>query len=258
MPQKKLTVEDKLVKYKISASRYEQETVGLLNAGFTKEQADKIILRKSSQNTINYLLNHHLTLREKPFEFSHDQMTKVASNNGGSQALKTVCKSYQALINLGFTKKDIVAMTSNDGGSQALQSVLEHTVDLLSHGYTLENIVALAAHIGGSRNVRSEETLMSVCAVLLEENENTQYIDKNRSLEPLPTSTPSHEHVSSPQDVNNIRKEYDELFECLDADVEPETGSNPHAFFQYRPKRPHHLITADYETTPSPNASMGA
>ncbi len=184
-------------------------------------------------------------------------------------------------------------VASNIGGSQALQSVLEHTVDLLSHGYTLENIVLLAARIGGSRNVRSEETLMNACAIFTEGNtSNNQHMhedipnpqeatdthdaendyfelydeifacldDDNTTLETdtsLPTSTPSHEHVSSPQEVNNIRKEYDELFECLDADVALETG-NPYAFFQHGQKRPHHLITDDNGNTPYPNASMGA
>lgn len=52
----KLTLEERLSKYNISPKRYDDETASLLAAGFTSTQADKIILRRSSKNAVNCVL----------------------------------------------------------------------------------------------------------------------------------------------------------------------------------------------------------
>ena len=59
MAQSKLTIEEKLIKYQISRDRYNAETTDLLVAGFTQQQADKLIVRVSSKNAVESVLIYY-------------------------------------------------------------------------------------------------------------------------------------------------------------------------------------------------------
>ena len=66
MPQKKLTIEEKLNKYKIPLDRYNNESARLKEKEFTQEQANKIILRLSSQKTVKAVLCKYDKLSKQP------------------------------------------------------------------------------------------------------------------------------------------------------------------------------------------------
>jgi hypothetical protein len=121
MTQPKLTLEERLTKYKISRERYDNETARLLAVGFTLQQADKIILRRSSKNKVEGVLKFYSRLLSAPYQFTFEQIT---------------------------------AMASNVGGAQAINAVIKHCPELSSHGYSLEVITALAARIGGAAKIK--------------------------------------------------------------------------------------------------------
>ena len=59
MAQPKLTIKERLIKYNISLERYNNDTSRLLAAGFTQKQTDKLIVRGSSKNAVESVLNNY-------------------------------------------------------------------------------------------------------------------------------------------------------------------------------------------------------
>ena len=98
MPQPKLTIEERLIKYRISRERYNDETTRLLAAEFTQQQAEKLIVRVSSKNAVECVLINYGTLSKKPYDLSREKIVAMASNTGGAQAMKTVLASYAPLL----------------------------------------------------------------------------------------------------------------------------------------------------------------
>jgi hypothetical protein len=155
MTQPKLTLEERLVKYTISRQRYKNETVRLLAAGFTLQQADKIILRHSSKNTVEGVLQLYATLSSEPYQFTLEQIVAMASNAGGAQALKTVITFNTSFQNLGFSQEQIVAMASKHGGAQALKTVITFYTSLQNLGFSQEQIAAMASKHGGAQALKT-------------------------------------------------------------------------------------------------------
>ncbi len=154
MTQPKRTLEEQLINYKISRERYDKEATRLLAAGFTQQQAEKIIIRKTSKNTVESVLNNHDTLLAEPYKLNHEQIVAIAANIGGAQAMKTVIASFPQLRALGFNEVQIVAIAANIGGAQAIKAVQKCHSELISHGYSLERITKLAACTGGAKQIQ--------------------------------------------------------------------------------------------------------
>ncbi|MDF1827042.1 MAG: TAL effector repeat-containing protein, partial [Legionellaceae bacterium] len=164
------------------------------------------------------------------------------SNGGGAQALKTVCKTYQELQDIGFTKEQIVAMAAHDGGAQALKIVISHASHLLQNGHSLEKITALAARRGGARKI-----YQALSYILLEDIENPFEI-----LDP-PNNTHTNDRLSLESFFYDGQQdeEHEEMLDDLDDLDDSESFANlvnsiddaPKAP-QYDPNNPHNLFTA--------------
>jgi hypothetical protein len=152
--QSTLTLEERLAKYTISRERYDNETARLLVAGFTLQQADKIILRRSSKNAVEGVLNLHTTLLSAPYQFTFEQIAAMASNNGGAKAIKMVIASHTSLENLGFSHEQIAVMASNEGGAQAMKTVIASHAPLRNLGFSHEQIAAIASNKGGAQAMK--------------------------------------------------------------------------------------------------------
>jgi Holliday junction resolvasome RuvABC DNA-binding subunit len=75
---------EKLSKLEISQTRYQEEYNQLSNLGFKEKQINKMILRTSSKNTIQTLVQYF----EKLNKFiSHKDLTRISSKNGGGKTL---------------------------------------------------------------------------------------------------------------------------------------------------------------------------
>ena len=155
MPQPKLTIEERLIKYSISRERYNDDTTRLLAAGFTQQQAEKLIVRVSSKNTVESVLINYGTLSKEPYDLSREQIVAMASKNGGAQAMKTVLASHSPLQALDFSNEQIVAMASNNGGAQAMKTVLASYEPLQALGLSNEKIMSMASNTRGAQAMKT-------------------------------------------------------------------------------------------------------
>ncbi len=154
MTQSKLTLEERLINYKISHERYDDEAARLLAAGFTQQQADKIIIRKASKNTVQSALDNHDALLAEPYKLNHEQIVAIAAN-GGAQAMKTVIASFAQLKALAFGKAQIVAIAANHGGAQAMKTVIASFAQLKALGFNEAQIIAIAANEGSAQAMKT-------------------------------------------------------------------------------------------------------
>ena len=155
MPQSKQTLEQRLAKFKISLQRYETECCSLLSAGFSAEQADRLIIRGSSSNTVQAVLNNCRDLLIAPYHLTHEQITTIAGNNGGSKNIEAVKAAFTELRELGFTPAQIVTIAGHDGGSKNIYAVQTYFQELRANGHSIESITATASRNGGSGAIRS-------------------------------------------------------------------------------------------------------
>jgi hypothetical protein len=82
-----MTLEERLKKLNITPVRFNNERNQLVDLGYTDEQAKRIIVRKSSKNTVQTLLSVH----EDLFIFlKREQIISIAAHDGGSKNLEAV------------------------------------------------------------------------------------------------------------------------------------------------------------------------
>jgi Holliday junction resolvasome RuvABC DNA-binding subunit len=151
MPPAK-TTEQLCAQYGISQARYQEESTELLGLGYTQEQANRLILRGSSKNTVAYVVAYHGELIS---HLNRGQIVRVAAHGGGSQNLKAVSEHLEALKALGFSVESIVRMVSHDGGSKNLKAVSENLEALQALGFAVEAIERMVSHHGGSQNLKA-------------------------------------------------------------------------------------------------------
>lgn len=155
MPQSQPTLQERLTKYKISRNRYFEESAWLLFIGFTREQANKLILRASSKNAVKSVLVNHLKLLEEPYKLTFAQISAIASHNGGAETIKTLMVYFRSLQALRLSTEEIVRISSNCGGAQAIKTVLSAWGVLRKWGFNKEQIIAIAANTGGTQATRT-------------------------------------------------------------------------------------------------------
>ena len=85
---------EKLRKFKLEAiwTTYQPQ---LLSLGFTEAMIDKIIVRKSSANTVKAVVELSNTILQLGFNL--DNITDIASHDGGSKNIKAVTEAYNKL-----------------------------------------------------------------------------------------------------------------------------------------------------------------
>jgi chemotaxis response regulator CheB len=89
----------------------------------TPDERTKITKTHGGGLTLAFIADNHTALTQV---LSRADIVKIASNNGGAQALQAVLTCRPALAAAGFSNADIVKIASNNGGAQALQAVLTH------------------------------------------------------------------------------------------------------------------------------------
>lgn len=137
-------------KYKISEKRYKYEKKELLSLGYTAFQANKVILRVSSEKTIAKIIELHYQLISV---FNRDQIIRIAGHNGGGKSLEAVWHNYKKINNLGFTLVQIVSMASHKGGSKTINTVLKLYPKLIKLNLTIEQIANMASHQGSAKTL---------------------------------------------------------------------------------------------------------
>ncbi len=123
MSQLMLMFDQKLTKFDISRQRYDKEALSLLQAGFTQEQADKLIIRSSSRNAVRAVLINCSNLLASPYGLNQAQIVRIAGHAGGSKNIKAVKSAFKQLQLLGFTDEQIVRIAGHTGGSKNIKAV---------------------------------------------------------------------------------------------------------------------------------------
>ena len=154
MPKKKtaLTIEELLIKYKISAEEYNLRAAQLEVRGYNPDDIKKIIFRRSSRPALVYLIENHDAL--VGLGLTPQQLARIAAHSGGSKNLKAIQASHQALQALGFSSEQVVSMVSHNGGSQNLKAIQDSYQALKAYGCTAEQMVSMVAQ-GGANAIRN-------------------------------------------------------------------------------------------------------
>lgn len=118
--------------------------------GYTKEHANHLIRKKVPLSTLNLILEYHHQLQ---INYSHEQIVKIAAQNGGYHNLKAVIQTQATLTAIGFNTEQIAKIAANSGGSKNLYAVIEAHAVLTALHFNTEQIVKIAAHGGGSKNL---------------------------------------------------------------------------------------------------------
>jgi hypothetical protein len=175
----KLSREERLEKYKITPGDYATFTTNLAALGYSLEQSDRLIVRKSSKNTLLSLCTLHDEL--VGYGFNHVQLVRIAAHDGGSLNLKELKALAQdngpeglwtklTSPAFGFKAEHFVNILANNGGSLNLKELKALAQDngpeglwtkLTSpaFGFKAEHFVRILAHGGGSLNLKELKAL---------------------------------------------------------------------------------------------------
>ena len=141
---------EKLEKYNISQDRYQEQSQKLIELGFTQEMAGKLIIKKSSEKSVNTLIDYF----DMASKFlTHQQMAALMKHYGGGKNLLSVITHKETLRQRGFSYSAIVKMAANSGGSKNIESVMAHYDALRKLGFADPDIVKMAANIGGTQTI---------------------------------------------------------------------------------------------------------
>ena len=144
-----------LYKYTITEERFDEAKSQLLLAGFTENDAKKLIIRKSSANSVSSVLNYCDKLLQPPFNLTKKQIIKIAANAGGGKNILTFFNAFQDLKSNSLNTEQIVRIAGNSGGSKAIQTVLHSFKELNDIGFNTEQIVRITGNIGGSKTIQA-------------------------------------------------------------------------------------------------------
>lgn len=115
----------------------------LSDLGFDKEQCNKIILKRSPQNTISALTENFPKLINL---FTLEEIQKLSK--GGVTIINEIAQHYIDLIDLGFKKNEIVQITSNKTSAKTIKILKERYNSLINLQFNHSQIVKLAANGG--------------------------------------------------------------------------------------------------------------
>lgn len=87
MPPIPLTLNKKFLAFKIPIERYKEQLNILCSAGFTQEQANRLIIRKSSNNSVLAVIDNYENLVKFPYGLTREQIVVIAGHGGGSKNL---------------------------------------------------------------------------------------------------------------------------------------------------------------------------
>ena len=143
MPNPNLTPDERLITYKISRERYDSEAKSLRTLGFSQQEADSLIIRGSSRNTVCAVLKNYSLLLIAPYHLSHEQIVTIAGHNGGPKNLEAVKAAFTELQALSLSATQIVSIAGNIGGSKNIEAVKAAFTELQALGLSATQIVSL-------------------------------------------------------------------------------------------------------------------
>lgn len=165
-------VQKKLKKYKISYQRLASDKKFLTDLDFSVHQANKLILRKHSKQTVDYLIAHHFELKK---HFTNEDLIRMGARYRGSDKIKAAYDALTELQNLGLTKQDVVKLASNLHGDKNIKVAQSCFNEMKRQGFTKEQIVEMVSFEGGAANLLAVKTHFSL---LTEFGFNTDQIQR--------------------------------------------------------------------------------
>lgn len=165
MQQTQLTHEQKLVKFNISHERYNTQFNALRTANFSVTQANQLILRRGSNNSVIAVLNNYQLL-DNQFPFSKEDIMNIAAHAGGFKNIESVKKSFSTLLALKLSPAQIVRISGNCGGHNNIDAINKGYKALAALKLSAEQIVKIAMHDGGAKNIEAIKRNFSTLTAL--------------------------------------------------------------------------------------------
>lgn len=137
-------LQEQCEQYEISISDYLEYKRQLISLNFTEIQANQMLLRKNSLNSVMYLLNKYMTLTTEPFNLNNDQLFKVSCYYNSKAILSFLLKYFDSFKELNFTMEQVLKIASNKGGHNNLSSILENFAYLKERNFTLDEMVSIS------------------------------------------------------------------------------------------------------------------
>lgn len=155
------TLNQKLVSFKITRERYNEQMKALCAAQFTEQQSNQLILRKCSNNTVLAVLDNYQSLLQAPYSLTRKQIVDIAKYNGGSKNIKAVKNFFTELTVLRFTQEQIVAIAGHGGGSKNIEAVKNSFDELTAFNLTRDDIVTIVGQDSGSKHIETAKKYFS-------------------------------------------------------------------------------------------------
>lgn len=131
----------KLDKIKITEARYQRELSLLLEKGFTEAQANSMIIKECSEETIDILLHNFDFLMSFDIGFSLDQMAFLASLTDSKLILENLLKYNHSLNLMGYCPEEKFQIASSYKQEKAIVFVVCNHFLLRKKGYSNQEIV---------------------------------------------------------------------------------------------------------------------
>ena len=153
----KSAVEERRLQYKVKEEEYKRWTSELQAKGYSDDQTNKIILRPCARNSIEALISLHKGMYSAGF--THDDLTIIAANSGGSNNLEALIgywKKLQPAEQKPALRRELVRVVAHGGGSNNLTALIDYWEKLTEAEQTSElrqELVRVVAHAGGSKSL---------------------------------------------------------------------------------------------------------
>lgn len=209
-------LKEKVAEFGISLERYDVESEALLQAGFSKEQTDRLILHAGTRSTVQCVLMIYPELMAPPYNLDRDQIFSIARNSGGSNNLKAIKIHFPALIRSGFSPTLIIKIAARCGASLAFEALLENIDELRSHDMSIDQMAKLCQQNGAPKRIQLFLTY------IIEMKKKNYSIDETISI------------IGRKDNINTIRSRLDALVGSSPSETShpvPKTCSeNPEVF----------------------------
>ena len=207
-----VSLEQRLNKFKIEKPQYEEWSEKLTRLGFEKKDSDRLILRRSSSNTVETLIRLSTELKN---HFKCKQLIQIAAHDGGSKNLETVKTSYQALKDLNFTPEQIVQIAAHAGGSKNLEAVSNYSITF-PNSNSISYIITESKKIMASRGWKKsadvdsssglDNEIIEIALSLMNDfSQPPQFSFTSVNFESISPSASSNDLRSTSEAVNNSK-----------------------------------------------------
>lgn len=145
---------------KLSDIQKRQAFIDLTSLGiFTESQLNSLVFRDTFNSAVLEALKQYVVpLTHPPFNFSSEQLIRIASHKGAAATFKEIYDSFNQLALWGFTVDDVARIANHTGGSNNLRAVIDNfesleQLNLGSRDVLVNYIVQITNNIGGTQNI---------------------------------------------------------------------------------------------------------